>query len=382
MGEEKVEYSPGLQGITAGETSISRVDPNGTTLIIRGYDIKDLVSKSDFQEVAYLVLHGELPAKLELKDFVKSLKNQRKIPKDLEKLVKILSIQKAEQMDILRTAVSFLGAIEFSSFEKSDNISKAISIMSKIPTIISYSYRFSIDEKPVKPKSKYSHSKNFLYMLNGKEPDDLESDVFDKSLMLYIDHDFNASTFTNRVIASTMSDIYSAVVGGIGALKGPRHGGANENTARMMLEVGSKENVVNFIQEKLSKKIKIPGFGHREYKVQDPRAVIMKDMFKQVSEKKGDMKLYEIADEIERVMKEEMDKKGKHVPPNVDFPCGGFYHTLGIPIELYSSIFAMSRVVGWSAHFIEQSDPKNPLIRPKALYVGESDLKYIPIRKR
>ncbi len=390
-GEES--FSPGLEGVPAGKTGVSHVDPAGNTLIVRGYDIKELVDKSNFEEVAYLVLYGKLPTRTELTDFVKALKNGRKLSRNLLKLIKGLNEEKSNQMDILRTAVSYLGAEDAKNFGDSyeNNLKKAASMIAKIPTIIAASYRYSVGQEPIKPKKLYPHAENFLYMLKGEEPDDFEANLFDKSLILYIDHDFNASTFTDIVVSSTLSDIYSAIVSGVCALKGPRHGGANEETAKMMSEVGNKDNAASWVQDKLSKGVKIPGFGHREYKVQDPRAIIMKEMFRQLGERKGDMRLYEIACEIENAFNAEMEKKGKHLPANVDFPCGGLYKTLGIPEAIYTPIFALSRVVGWCAHYMEYTAPvtlpdgkvvQNPIIRPKAIYSGPSGLRYVPIRKR
>ena len=393
MADENLSYSPGLEGVVAGETGVSHVDPAGLSLIIRGFDVKDLVENSNYEEVAFIVLYKVLPKKQEFEDFINKLKNRRQISRNLKKMVKHLNKRhEANQMDVLRTAVSYLGAEESKMYGNAyeSNFEKAISLIAKLPTIVAYSYRYSQGKRPIKPRMEYSHAENFLHMLGKKKLIDLEVKIFDKSLMLYVDHDFNASTFTDRVVASARSDIYSSVTAGVGALKGPRHGGANEEAAKMLLEIGNKERAVDYVRGKLERKEKLPGFGHREYKIQDPRAIIMKEMFKQLSEQRGDMSFYELANEVENVFNKDMEEKGKYLPANVDYPCGGLYHMLGVPLGIYTPIFALSRVTGWCAHYIEEITPvqkdgntiDNPIIRPKALYSGPSGLEYVPMDKR
>ena len=391
MNSEK-NYSPGLENVIAGETEICLLDPD-KGLFYRGYSIEELFEKSNFEEVSFLILNGKLPTTSELEEFRKKLSENYFVDKNVFKIVKDLP-KNSDMMDILRTLVSLIGTEDVS--EKND-YEKAISLIAKMPSLIANSYRILNGLRIIKPKENYSIAENFLYILNGKKPDKKLVKIFDKTLILYAEHEFNASSFTARVIASTLSDYYSAIVGAIGALKGPLHGGANEKAMRMLLEIGSVDNVENYLAEHLKiKGWRIMGFGHRVYKgVEDPRAKAMKNLLKEACEYKNDMKLYEVATKVEEYVLNENfmqqfipgygTEKSKFYP-NVDFYCGPLYYVLGIPLELYTPIFALARVVGWSAHIIEQQKQMElkiaRLFRPRSIYIGKKDLKYIPIEER
>lgn len=374
---ERSQAQSGLQGILAGVSSISEVDPSGDKLIYRGYDVRDLADKSTYEEVAYLILMGSLPNKKQLADFKAKLIEERAIPQTLLDIFPKMPKQ-ASVMDRLRTAVSFLGLLDPDEGNDSHdaNIRKAIRIVAKMPALIAGCY-YGPDKKPIPAQNpKFSHAKNFLYLLTGKEPDDYSAKVFDASLTLYAEHGFNASTFAGRVTISTQSDLYSAVTSAIGTLKGSLHGGANEEAMKMMLEIGEPAKAEAWIRDALAKKKKVMGFGHRVYKIQDSRAPILKKMLIEFTEKTKNTKWLQIANTIERVMKEE-----KNLFPNVDFPCAVLYYELGLPMELYTPIFAAARMIGWSAHAIEQLD-NNRLIRPECEYTGAHNQTYVPIDQR
>lgn len=374
---ERPQAQSGLQGILAGASSISEVDPSGDKLIYRGYDVRELAGKSTYEEVAYLILMGSLPNAKQLADFKAKLVSERDIPQTLLDIFPKMPKQ-ASVMDRLRTAVSFLGLLDSDEGNDSHdaNIRKAIRIVAKMPALIAGCY-YGPDKKTIPAQNpKFSHAKNFLYLLTGKEPDDYSAKVFDASLTLYAEHGFNASTFAGRVTISTQSDLYSAVTSAIGTLKGSLHGGANEEAMKMMLEIGEPSKAEAWIREALAKKKKVMGFGHRVYKIQDSRAPILKKMLIEFTEKTKNTKWLQIADTIERVMKEE-----KNLFPNVDFPCAVLYYELGLPMELYTPIFAAARMIGWSAHAIEQLD-NNRLIRPECEYTGAHNQIYVPIDQR
>lgn len=375
---QPIRAPKGLENVIVDTTEISGVDPKGEHTIYRGYQIGDLAINATFEEAAFLFLYGHLPKREELEEFSKKLKENREIPKELYELFKLLP-RTSHPMDIARIGVSYIGTLDEEAEKLSVDLlyKRAISIVAKMPTIIANGYRISRGLEPITPDLTYPHAKDALRMIIGREPTELESRAFEVTLILYMDHGFNASTFTARVIASTLSDMYAAVSGGLAALKGPLHGGANEKAMKMLLEIGSKEKARSYIEGKLSKKEKIMGFGHRVYKLRDPRVPVAKDFLKKLGEKNLEaLKLYEMCDEIEKVMWEL-----KRIPANIDFYTGPLYYVLGIPIELYTPIFAMSRTVGWTAHYIEQVT-NNRLIRPKAEYVGPMGLKYVPIEER
>lgn len=371
------EYSPGLEGVIAGTTSISHVNPELSSLMYRGYDIRELVKHSSFEEVAFLLLKGHLPTQGEYDSFCAELKQERDLPQTVVDGIKAFP-KNSNPMDMLRTATALLALHDVDKNDNSHaaNLRKAIRLVAKFPALIAYSYRLNQGQDIVRPDNSLGHGENFLYMLLGKKPDAYIAHVFDCTLICYADHGFNASTFSSRVTVSTLSDIYSGLVAAIGALKGPLHGGANEEAMRMLQEVGSPENAEAWVLDALATKKKIMGFGHREYKNGDPRAFILTAMGEEISEKLGDTKWYKTASIVEEVMRRE-----KNIVPNVDFPTSYVYYLMGLPIEIYTPIFALSRVSGWTAHMIEQLD-NNRLIRPKALYEGPDHLDFVPRAQR
>lgn len=371
------EYRPGLEGVIAGETEISEVDPDVPALFYRGYAITDLAENATFEEVAYLLLYGDLPNCSQLDAFKEALGQARRLPGPLLDLLR-LSPKEADPMDILRTAVSFLGMLDPEAKEKSldANRRKAIRLTSQIATIITTAYRLKNNRPPVEPRPDLSHAAHILYTLFGEVPDEFTVRVLDVSLILYAEHTFNASAFTARVIASTHADLHAAITGALGALKGPLHGGANERAMQMLLEIGETERAEAWVMERLARKERIMGFGHRIYKRGDSRVPIMKRLGKALAERTGQTKWVAIAEIVERVMERE-----KQIPPNVDFPCGYTYYLLGLPIELYTPLFAAARVVGWAAHIIEQYETGR-LIRPTSRYVGPKGRQWVPLKER
>jgi 2-methylcitrate synthase/citrate synthase II len=377
MAEKTLEYSPGLEGVVAGETTISFVNPERNSLMYRGYDIRDLVDGATYEEVAYLLLYGHLPSRAEFDRFTATLKEERNVPAEIIDTYRKMPKDK-HPMDLLRAGVALLALhdpeVEDGSHEA--NLRKAVRLVAKFPTLIAASYRIKNGKEPVAPDNSLTHSENFLYLLHREKPDAYTAKVFDASLICYADHGFNASTFTARVTTSTLSDIHSGVVSAIGALKGPLHGGANEEAMYMLKEIGSPDKAEAWVMNALATKRKIMGFGHREYKTGDPRAFILTEMGREVSEKLGDTTWYNTASIVEQTMKRE-----KNIVPNVDFPTSYIYYLMGLPIEIYTPIFALARVSGWTAHIIEQLD-NNRLIRPKALYRGPNHVEFVPLDQR
>lgn len=371
------EYSPGLEGIIAGTTTISHVNPERSSLMYRGYDIRDLVQNSDYEEVAFLLIHGHMPSEREYQDFCNLLKQERTLPQPVLDNIKTFP-KGSNPMDMLRAGAALLALYDADKDDDSHaaNVRKATRLVAKFPLLIAYSYRLSKGESIVEPDNSLKHGENFLYMLLGKKPDAYLSKVFDSSLICYADHGFNASTFASRVTVSTLSDIYSGTVSAIGTLKGPLHGGANEEAMQMLMEIAAPDQAEAWVLDALATKKKIMGFGHREYKTGDPRAAILGEMGREMSEKLGDTRWYRTAAIVEEVMRRE-----KNIVPNVDFPTAYIYYLMGLPIEIYTPIFALSRVAGWTSHMIEQLD-NNRLIRPKALYEGPAHVEYISRAQR
>jgi len=376
MAQEK-PYSPGLEGVVAGITSISEVNPEKQKLDYRGYEIEELANHSTYEEVAYLLLLGELPKRGELESFASRLKSEREVPGAIYDILK-LTPPSADPMDTLRTCVSFLGAIDPDARENSReaNLRKAIRLIGKMATIVAANYRIKAGFSPIAPASDLSHAANVFYMVRGRKPRDFETRTLDTSMILYAEHTFNASTFTARVIASTLSDLHAAIAGALGALKGPLHGGANERVMEMLLEIGEPARAEEWLRRALAEKRRIMGFGHRIYKWGDSRVPTMKRIGNELAQRVGERKWVEIAAIVERVMEEE-----KQLYPNVDFPSSYVYYMLGFPVELYTPLFAAARIAGWAAHVIEQHDD-NRLIRPDSIYKGTRDRTYLPIDQR
>jgi citrate synthase len=367
-------YSPGLEGVVAGETAISTVAGG---LSYRGYPVTELAEKTTFDEVAYLLLHGELPTKAQLADFQKRLAVVRRLPEPLRDLLKALP-RWTPSMDALRTSVSVLAHFDQDApdLARDANLRKAERLLAQIPLAIADHYHFSKGQPAVAARPDLSHAANFLYMVRGTEPSPAEVRALDVSLILYAEHEFNASTFTARVVTSTEADLHSAIVAAIGALKGRLHGGANERVMEILQRAGGPDAAEKWLREALAKKEKIMGFGHRVYKTGDVRAGILKAYARQAAEAAGELKWEETAAVIERVLGAE-----KNLHPNLDWPAGRLYHALGLDVSLYTPMFVMARVAGWSAHVNEQ-EAHNRLIRPRALYTGPAPRPVKPLAER
>jgi len=373
----ELQYSPGLEGVIAGETTISHVDSQRATLIYRGYDIQDLVRHSSFTETAYLLLNGKMPTVSQLEQFRETLKKERDIPDFITNVFTTFPPD-SNPMDMLKVGVALLALHDPDRHDDSPeaNLRKAIRLIAKMATLIAYSYRINRGQKPIKPDSSLMHGENFLYMLQGKKPDPFVSHVFEQSLICYADHGFNASAFAARVTVSTLSDVYSGVLSGIGALKGPLHGGANEEAMKMLLEINSPEEAEAWVMDAIAHKKKIMGFGHREYKHGDPRASIMMELGREMSTRLNDTRWIRTADVVEQVMRRE-----KNILPNVDYATAYIYYLMDLPLETYTPIFALARVAGWTTQIMEQL-AHNRLIRPRAIYNGEEHLEYVKIEDR
>jgi 2-methylcitrate synthase len=365
---DKIIAPKGLAGVVTDETSISKVMPEINSLVYRGYKVQDLAEKCSFEEVAYLMTHTDLPNEAELKEFSDKEKSYRKLSDDLLKVIGMFP-KDAHPMDTLRTAVSFIGMEDKRIWDDSPetNMDKFISLLAKIPMAIAAAYRHSKGLDFIAPDQNLSISENFFHMCFDKVPAKEVVKAFDVSLILYAEHSFNASTFTTRVITSTTSDMYSAVVGGIGALKGPLHGGANEQVMHMLKEVGDPAKAKEWMLEALAEKKKVMGFGHRVYRKGDSRVPTMKKYTEKMADFTGEKKWLEIANILEDTMVSE-----KGIYPNLDFPAGPAYYMMGFEIDMFTPIFVMSRVTGWCAHIMEQR-ADNRIIRPLSEYVGEPE---------
>ncbi|HJU13136.1 MAG TPA: citrate/2-methylcitrate synthase [Candidatus Nitrosotalea sp.] len=380
----------GLRNIEVADTKICAIDGINGKLIYRGYDILDLVKKSNFEETACLLLNDDLPTAKVLSDFSAKLIEARNIPESVEKNLKNLP-KTANPMDVIQSRVSELAAYDR---EKGDdrhaNYNRAIDLISKIPIIIAFWERIRNGKEIVPPSTELGHAGNFLYMLTGNKPDSEIARIFDICLILHAEHSFNASTFAAREVASTRAHMYAAVSAATGALSGELHGGANFQVMKMLLEIGTEERVEPWIKENLAKGERIMGMGHAVYKTFDPRAEVLRELSRRLSEKTG-QPWYRITKKVEDVTEEEMKKvKGSDIFPNVDLYSASTYYMLDIPMDLNTPIFAISRVAGWTAHVIEEkfaeAQPKPMLYRPKAVYVGKycgpSGCEYVPIEKR
>jgi len=368
----------GLEGVIALESGLSSIDGEKGQLIYRGYDIHDLADGASFEEVVYLLANGTLPTQSELNGLHQELRSERALPPPVLDFLRNIPMD-AHPMAVLRTAVSALGLYdeEADAEDEVANRRKAVRILAQIPTIIAAFDRLRNDRNPVSPLDEGTMARNFLYMLNGEEPGEAAERIFDVCLVLHADHGLNASTFTSRVIGSTLSDMYSAISGAIGALKGPLHGGANREVMRMLLEIDETgADPVEYTKQRLADGERIMGFGHRVYRTMDPRAAILRDMVKELSEKEGERKWYEYSMAILNTMKEETG-----IDPNVDFFSASTYYQLGLAPDLFTPIFALSRTAGWTAHLLEQWDD-NRLIRPRAQYVGPTENTVVPIEER
>jgi citrate synthase len=367
----------GLEGIIAAESDICFIDGDRGILSYQGYNIHTLADHATFEEVIYLLWHGRLPKQSELDALKADLVRYRPIPQEVAEFLG--QVPKGAPMDVLRTAVSMLGLYDPKAGDNSipASVEKAAHLMAQTATIVTTFDRLRNGKPVVEGDPKLGLAANFLYTLTGKKPDDVMEHVFDIALTLHADHELNASTFAARVVAATLSDIHSAVTAGIGALKGPLHGGANEEVIRMLLAAGDERTALQHVQDMLAKKIKIPGFGHRVYHTEDPRATHLRALSEELGRRTGHLDLYLTSKKIEETIKEQ-----KRLNANVDFYSASTYYSLGIPIDLFTPIFAVSRMSGWTAHVLEQYR-NNRLIRPRADYTGKPvGEKWIPINER
>ena len=371
------EIKKGLLGIVVDETEVSKVMPEINSLTYRGYAAQDLCAKCKFEEVAYLILNGELPNKKQLKNFEKQERKERKLSKTLIEDIKKFP-KKAHPMDVARTVVSIMGLEDKDTKDNSHkaNMLKVMRIFAKTPVALAAFYRSRKGKKIISPKKKLSFSENFFHMCFGKIPQKEIVKAFDVSLILYAEHSFNVSTFTARTITSSLSDIHGAITGAIASLKGPLHGGANEEVMHMMNKIKKPENAFKWINNALDKKEVVMGFGHRVYKSGDSRVPTMREYFGRVAKIKKDKKFEKIYDIVEKVM-----IKRKNIHPNVDYPTGPTYHLMGFDTDFFTPIFVISRITGWSAHIIEQY-AANKLIRPLASYKGNQHRKVIQLNQR
>jgi len=371
------EIKKGLLGIVVDETKISQVMPEINSLTYRGYTVQELCDKCSFEEVAYLVLNGELPNKKQLKEFIKEERSDRKLSKQILKDIQKMP-KKAQPMDVVRTAVSLMALEDKETKDNSPkaNMRKAIRIFAKTPIGIAAFFRARKGKKIISPKKNLSFSENFFHMCFGKVPSKEIVKAFDVSLILYAEHSFNVSTFTARTITSSLSDIHGAITGAIASLKGPLHGGANEEVMHMMNKIKKPENALKWINNALDKKDVVMGFGHRVYKKGDSRVPTMEKYFQEVSKIKNDKKFHKIYDIVKKVMIERKD-----IHPNVDYPTGPAYHLMGFDTDFFTPIFVMSRITGWSAHIMEQH-AANKLIRPLSKYSGEKHRKVLLLNQR
>ncbi|MDA9222867.1 bifunctional 2-methylcitrate synthase/citrate synthase [Candidatus Pelagibacter sp.] len=371
------DIKKGLLGIIVDETEISKVMPEINSLTYRGYAAQDLCARCDFEEVAYLILNKELPNKKQLKNFEKELSKEITLSKNLINILKQIP-KNSHPMDVARTAVSVMGLEDKETRDNSPkaNLRKAIRILAKTPTALASFYRLRKGKKIIAPKKNLSFSENFFHMCFGKVPNKEIVKAFDVSLILYAEHSFNVSTFTARTITSSLSDIHGAITGAIASLKGPLHGGANEEVMHMMKKIKKPENALKWINNALKNKDVVMGFGHRVYKSGDSRVPTMREYFKRVAIIKKDKTFEKIYDIVEKVMIKE-----KNIYPNVDYPTGPTYHLMGFDTDFFTPIFVISRITGWSAHIMEQH-AANKLIRPLASYKGSKHRKVIQLNQR
>ncbi len=367
----------GLEDVVASDSSICNVDGKEGRLIYQGYDIHDLAQHSSFEEVVYLLWNGRLPTQTEFDTLCKDLKENRALPAAVLKMMRDFP-KTAQPMEVLRTAASMLSMYDADDLEndRAANLRKAVRLTSQIPTIVAYWDCIRNGRPTPEPLTQGNLAANFLYMLTGKKPDELSVRSLDIALILHADHELNASTFAARVAAATLTDMHSAIVAAIGALKGPLHGGANQEVIKMLLEIGELSNAEPYLTRAFEEHKKIMGFGHRVYKTEDPRAWHLRKMSEELGRLKGQLKWFEISRAIEEKVFRE-----KHLYCNVDFYSASVYYMLDIPIDLFTPIFAISRMSGWAAHVLEQYS-NNRLIRPRAEYTGPNNLQYQSLDKR
>ncbi|HKB26252.1 MAG TPA: citrate/2-methylcitrate synthase [Methylomirabilota bacterium] len=377
MDKEGSQLIRGLEGVVAAETRLCDLDGKNGRLAYAGYDIEDLARRASFEEVCHLLWYGDLPTAAQLDTITVALVAAREIPRELVQAFGLMP-KDTDPMRVLQAAVAMLGMRDPDGTDNSHaaNVRKAVRLTSQLATAICAHHRVRSGQEPVRPASDLSHAANFVYMLTGTRPTPVVAKAFDASLTLYAEHELNASTFTTRVIVSTQSDMHSAVAGGVGALKGPLHGGAGEAVMRTLMEIGEVANVDAFTQKALAEKRRLMGFGHRVYVAGDPRAAILRGMAEDACRQSGQFKWYEMAVKLhERV------QAAKKLIPNVDFYSAPLFYSLGIPVDLFTPVIAASRIAGWTANIIEQHDD-NRLIRPRGEYVGPKRRAFTPLSQR
>jgi len=376
-GTESTAATAGLRGVVAAQSAIGDVNGEEGKLIYQGYDIHDLAENSTFEEVIFLLWNGRLPTQVELEELSSAIRENYEPPKQVIELMKQYP-KESDPMDVLRTAVSSLDLYDpkGQGTDRESAVGAAVRITAQIGTIAAAWDRIRNGKDVVAPDKSLGIADNFLYMLRGDKADAEEARMFDIALILHADHELNASTFTTRVVAGTLADMYGCVTAGIAALAGPLHGGANTAVMKMLIEIDDPAKIDAWLDDALANKRKIMGIGHAVYKTEDPRATWLRKFSKQMSDKKGETKWFEMSQRIEQLMHE---KKGMY--PNVDFYSASTYYLMGIPLDLFTPIFAVSRISGWTGHILEQY-ANNKLIRPRAEYIGKRDQKYVPIAER
>ena len=382
------EVHKGLEGVVVAESELSYIDGEVGRLIYRGYEIEDLATEASFEEVLYLLWHGELPTREELDAFTDEMAAEREVDDAVLEALGDLAAADESPMAALRTGVSLLSAYEPEDGADAHDLDAALRkgrrVTAQIPTVLAAYDRLRRGEEPVAPREDLGLAANFLYMLTGDEPDEVAAETFDQALILHADHGLNASTFTSMVVASTLADVYSSVTAGIGALSGPLHGGANQDVMEMLVEIDESElGPVEWVEKAMDEREdwRVPGWGHRVYKVKDPRAKILGARSRELGESSGNEKWYDYAHALEEYLGEELGLPEKGIAPNVDFYSGSVYYQLGIPVDMYTAIFAMSRAGGWLGHVLEYR-ADNRLIRPRAHYTGPMEAEWVPIDQR
>ena len=376
-GTESTAAAAGLRGVVAAQSAIGDVNGEEGKLIYQGYDIHDLAEHSTFEEVVFLLWNGRLPDQAELDEHTARIRRNYEAPKEVIDLMKQYP-KESDPMDVLRTSVSSLDLYDpkGQGTDRESAVGAAVRITARMGTLAAAWDRIRNGNDVVAPDANLSIAENFLHMLRGEKPDAEEARMFDIALILHADHELNASTFTTRVVAGTLADMYGAVTAGIAALAGPLHGGANTAVMKMLIEIDDPAKIDAWVDDALAQKKKIMGIGHAVYKTEDPRATWLRKFSKQMAEKKGESKWFDMSQRIEQLM---LEKKGMH--PNVDFYSASTYYLMGIPLDLYTPIFAVSRISGWTGHILEQY-ANNKLIRPRAEYIGKRDQEYVAIGER
>ena len=379
---DNITYAKGLEGVIAAESTICRIDGAAGKLYYRGYSIEELAAHSTFEEVTYLLLNEHLPSRDEMRDFQERMRRSRALHPSVLDMIKGFPSD-GKPMELLQSVISYLSGYVDHKIRHSATCDCRMTLhqVVQLASVVATYQRFKEGKDYVEPDLELSHGGNFLYMLRGEKPEKYEEEIMDVSLILHAEHGFNVSTFTARVVASTLSTCYSSISAAIGALYGSLHGGANEAAVAMIDEIGSVENVDAWFADAMKKNVKIMGMGHRVYKAKDPRSVIMEKFLKILSEKKNDFRDYNLLKKLEAISSDVLGKKDNPVYPNVDYFSGSVFRLLGIPPYLFTPIFAIGRVPGWLAHILEQRKD-NRLYRPKSLYRGPDPIPYVPLEKR